>query len=605
MANITNEVNVHDGAAVTNWISQINAGGTIYDIATHHGITFREGNGGATTTWNGLSDIEVVIPSITDIVQTPIEFAGTVGANGVISWNAGHTDGPKDGYLVFVTVDCTFADLACEAGDMAVYANGKWNIVSGENQVKIVSATDNNITDDNRTVVAVGAAKDVLVVEGKALSLTLDYAEIMNHTTVTKGDVIGVAFGDMIVDNAYVQLTQDKDNTLTVGTDVNIDVPTKLTDGTVTFNNKSVIKEVNFGTFTQGTLPEFTPNSEKKLDIAGGTLTPTSGLQTGDFVDSVSLADVTFEIADDSDDNKIKMLTSIVAGQGAEFLNGIKVTGEGETASFTVMGYVAPTKGDNTTFVEGLVGNLTPVTSITAGDFKLVAGTDLATGFGAEAASGDVLSSVEVTANNNTSVLNNATVTDHVLSFGSTNVTSGVSVDRKYKSLTKTGFEYTAPKATNTEFVTSGFTRTADIDYTFNTGKETTYTTTEAMWKLNTPDLVITKGGYTINHSNMKATVPANSFVASATKGTLPTWEGYKATPIDLTASVATDLDVKTETIHTLVADLNTITLPGAYHLGSATAAGDETVLVGKAGSLADVNATVDLQGYVTDVKIQ
>ena len=269
------------------------------------------------------------------------------------------------------------------------------------------------------------------------------------------------------------------------------------------------------------------------------------------------------------------------------------------------MGYVAPTKGDNTTFVEGLVGNLTPVTSITAGDFKLVSGNDLATGFGTEAASGEVLSSVEVTANNNTSVLNNATVTDHVLSFGSTNVTSGVSVDRKYKSLTKTGFQYTAPQATNTDFVTSGFTRTADVDYTFNTGKETTYTTTDAMWKLNTPDLVITKGGYTINHSNMKATVPADSFIGSATQGTLPTWEGYKATPIDLTASVATGLDVKTETIHTLVAGLDTITLPGAYHLGSATAAGDETVLVGKAGSLADVNATVDLQGYVTDVKIQ
>ena len=605
MANITNDVNVHDGAAVTNWISQINAGGTVYDIATHHGITFREGNGGAATTWNGLSDIEVVIPSITDIVQTPIEFAGTVDGNDKITWNAGHTDGPKDGYLVFVTVDCTLDSAACEAGDMAVYANGKWNIVSGENQVKIVSATDSNITEDNRTVVAVGAAKDVLVVEGKALSLTLDYAEIMKHTTVKKGDVIGVAFGDMTVGDAYVQLTQDKEETLTVGTNVNIDVPTKLTDGTVTFNNKTVIKDVDFGTFTQGTLPEFTKNSEKKLDIAGGTLTPTSGLQTGDFVDSVSLADVTFEVADASDPNKIKMITSIVPGQGADFLNGIKVTGEGETASFTVMGYVAPTKGDNTTFVEGLVGNLTPVTSITAGEFKLVSGTDLATGFGTEAASGEVLSSVEVTANNNTSVLNNATVTDHVLSFGSTNVTSGVSVDRKYKSLTKTGFQYTAPQATNTDFVTSGFTRTANVDYTFKTGKETTYTTTDAMWKLNTPDLVITKGGYTINHSNMKATIPGESFVASATQGTLPTWEGYNATPIDLTASVATNLDVKTETIHTLVAGLDTIELPGAYHLVSATAAGDETVLVGKAGSLKDVNATVDLQGYVTDVKIQ
>lgn len=605
MANITNEVNVHDGAAVTNWISQINAGGTVYDIATHHGITFRDGNGGSTTTWNGLTDIEVVIPSITDIVQTPIEFAGTVGANGVITWNAGHTDGPKDGYLVFVTVDCTFADLACEAGDMAVYANGKWNIVSGENQVTIVSATDKNITDDNRTVVAVGAAKDVLVVEGKALSLTLDYAEIMTHTTVSKGDVVDVVFKDMIVGDAYVQLTQEKDTTLTVGTDVNIDVPTKLKDGTVTFNNKTVIKDVNFGTFTQGTLPEFTPNSDKKLDIAGGTLTPTSGLQTGDFVDSVSLGDVTFVPADDSDGNKIKMLTGIVAGQGAEFLKGFHVTAaEGETSNFTVMGYVAPTKGDNTVFVEGLAGGLTPVTSITAGDFKLVTGTDLATGFGTEAASGDVLSSVEVTPSS-ASVLNNATVTDHVLSFGSINVTSGVSVERKYKSLTKTGFEYTAPKATNTNFVTSGFTRTADINYTFDTGKETTYTPSEAMWKLDTPDLVITKGGYTINHTNMKATVPANSFVASATQGTLPTWEGYKATPVDLTASVATDLDVKSETIHTLVADVTTIPIPGKYHLGSATAAGDDTVLVGKAGELADVNATVNLKDYVIDVKIQ
>ena len=113
MANISDKTNLTNhtgvvneaGVAGANWISQINAGGTVYDIATHHGITFREGNGGATTTWNGLSDIEVIIPSITDIVQSPIEFAGTV-AGGKVEWNATHTDGPKTGYLVFVTENC-------------------------------------------------------------------------------------------------------------------------------------------------------------------------------------------------------------------------------------------------------------------------------------------------------------------------------------------------------------------------------------------------------------------------------------------------------------------------------------------------------------------
>jgi hypothetical protein len=67
MANISSkETLLHGGAEVTNWISQINAGGTVYDIATHHSITFKDGNGGAETVWNGLTDLEVVIPSIAD-----------------------------------------------------------------------------------------------------------------------------------------------------------------------------------------------------------------------------------------------------------------------------------------------------------------------------------------------------------------------------------------------------------------------------------------------------------------------------------------------------------------------------------------------------------
>lgn len=609
MANISDKTNLTDhtgvvnesGVAGANWISQINAGGQVYDIATHHGVTFVEGKGGARTTWNGLSDIEVVIPSITDIVQTPIEFAGTVGADGNITWVNGHSAPAKAGNLVFITADCTFNTIACEAGDMAIYDGSKWNVVTGENQVQLVGTVENN-----KVTVAVGSAKDVLTVEGKTLALTLDYADIMKHTTVNKGDVVDVHFGNMTVGNAYVSLTYAGDQSpMTIGTDINIDKASKLKDGTVNLKNaKGLVNSVNFGTFTPGELPTFTSNSEKTLAVTGGALSATSGQKSGDFVDSVTFGNVTFVQADAQDENKIQMLTGITAGKGNEFLNGIHVTGETETADLTIAGYVAPTK-ENVQFAEGLVGGLTPVTSISAGDFKLVAGTDLATGFGAESESGDVLSKVTVTANNNTSVLNNAVVNDHVLSFGTTNVTSGVSTEYKYKSLTKTGFEYTAPVATNTAFVTSGFAKVADVKYTFGRDKETTYSSTSAMWKLNTPELSVTKGSYSINHTNMKATVPNGTFIASATQGSLPTLTGYGVETVDITGSVATDLSYVQVPIHTLAADVNTITLPGKYGLTSAESAdGDNTVLVGKAGELTVAKGSVDLSGYVTDVKI-
>ena len=170
--------------------------------------------------------------------------------------------------------------------------------------------------------------------------------------------------------------------------------------------------------------------------------------------------------------------------------------------------------------------------------------------------------------------------------------------------MTKTGFEYTAPIATNTAFVTSGFEKVADVNYTFGRDKETTYSPTSAMWKLNTPELGITKGSYSINHTNMKATVPNGTFIASATQGSLPSLTGTGVTTVDIEGSVATDLSYEQVTIHTLGADVNTITLPGAYGLTSAESAGDNTVLVGKAGELTVVQGSIDLKDYVTNVTI-
>ena len=73
--NIVDKTNLttHTGVTVDetkvaskNWISQINAGGTVYDIATHHSIKFQDGKDGAVTEWNGLTDLEIVIPTIKD-----------------------------------------------------------------------------------------------------------------------------------------------------------------------------------------------------------------------------------------------------------------------------------------------------------------------------------------------------------------------------------------------------------------------------------------------------------------------------------------------------------------------------------------------------------
>ena len=73
--NINNTVSEHVNKTSENWISQINAGNVTYDIATHHSITFKDGKGDETgIEWNGLSDLEIVIPNITDMVQSPIVF---------------------------------------------------------------------------------------------------------------------------------------------------------------------------------------------------------------------------------------------------------------------------------------------------------------------------------------------------------------------------------------------------------------------------------------------------------------------------------------------------------------------------------------------------
>lgn len=603
MAKFENNANVHDGVNVTNWISQINAGGTTYDIATHHSIKFVEGS--EETTWNGLTDLTVVIPTIQDIVQTPIEFAGTVGANGEVSWNAEHTDGPKVGYLVFVTADCTFNGNACEAGDMAIYDGTKWNIVSGENQVKIVGATDSSITDENRTVVKVGAAKDVLVVEGKSLSLTLDYTDLNDaHLATSKGVVTSVAFDKMTVGSIGIKLNKADDVPTTIGEEKSFQNATALANGTVNLiNAEGLVNDINWGTFDKGTATTSEKNSAQDLTVTGGKLDLSSSQGTGAFVDSVSLDDVVkFVDANTDEAGSIKTLTTLTSAAGAQFLNGIHTTGKDETADLTIVGHITPKAGVDAEYVSGLKGSASPVIGVeTAGSFTIDGGIkNIVTGWGNESTSGDVVSSVSVSANNDTDVFNSASVTDHVLSFGTTKVASSVTTNCSYKSLTKAAYTYTPTTLKYGEFTKSGFEKSDDVKYTFSRGNETVYSAETKNWKLSTPELDVTYGSYSFNDGGMKAAVPAQTFVTSVTAGELPSWTGYDFDTVNVTGTVGTALTAEPFEFNAL--KTNSINMPGAYSLSTVESDGDITV--GKAGTLAANTATVDLTGYLTGVAI-
>ena len=596
MANFENNLNVHDEAPVANWISQINAGGTVYDIATHHSIKFVEG--GEETTWNGLSDLTVVIPTIQDIVQTPIEFAGTVDANGDITWVEGHT-AAEVGSLVFVTADCTFNGIACEAGDMAIYDGKKWNVVSGENQVEIVGTIDG----ENRATVALGcAAKDVLTVEGKSLALALDYEDLKKHLKVTKGygDVESVVFGDVTVSGVGLKLEKAADVPTTIGADKDFENATALADGTVGFNVSKVVTSVDFGTFNAGAFPEAKRNTAKDFAVTGGSLTAGAG---SDFVTDVTLGEIKLVEAGAGDADKITVLSGITSGVGASFLNGIALTKDGETADLTIAGAYVPTNGVNTTFVEGLEEGSKVLTGYTAGSFTLAGGaTEVVTGF-AEG-SDEVLGGVDVQVNNDTSVLNTATVEDHVLSFGTTKVASSVSVTPQTKKLelSKAAYDYKPTTFTESGFKTSGFTQQAAINYTFGRANETVYTPDTAMWKVSTAAPTVSKGAYTINRGDMKVTVGAGVFVEDVTGGTLPSWTGGVASDMTLEGSVGTALTTETVTIKQLTVD--SIDLPGAYSLKTATEGADVTVGAAGVGAATIGNSTIDLSKYITSVDV-
>jgi hypothetical protein len=606
MANIEDKTNLTNHGNLTetnelNWISQINVGDTIYDIATHHGITFKDGSKGSPVVWNGLTDLEIVIPSITDIVQTPIEFAGTVGENGAITWNAGHGSEPEVGNLLFITKDCTFADLACESGDMAIYDGTKWNVVSGENEVMLVAPMDQE--DGNVATVAVGSSKNVLTVAGKTLALTLDYTELNKHLDKKSGGDEVVDLSSVKVASKRIGLSQATAEPKTIGELKTLTLATELKDGTVTFTGaENLVNSVNFGKLDPGAFPVYNKNTAAiPLSVSDGglALNKTEG---DDFVTGITLGNISIASATASDNNAFNMVTGVTSKEGTDtFVNGIITTNDSSEAAFTLKGYYIPQNGVDTKYVTGLGDGNDVVTNINAGSFELVEGTALATGFTSEEAdSGDVVSSVSVTTGT-TDVFSGAKVEGNVLSFSTSTVHSGnVTTTAKYKTLNKTGFKYTSATADKGGFTTAGFTKDNDVMYKVTTGKEKLWETTTQSVKIDTPTVTPTKGKYVINHDEMKATVPAETFYIGMTDGKLPSLSDGSVTNATLVGSVKTELATTTDKINVLSA--TSIDMPGAYSIVDVQTGGVE---VGKAGALNDIEtAIVDLEGYLTDVTV-
>lgn len=479
-----------------NYISQINAGGTLYDIATHYGITFKNGMTDTQgTVWNGITDLEVIIPTVTDLVKTPIQFAGTVGADGTISYREGVSKTPEAGYLVFIAADCTFETVACEAGDMAVYDGKKWNVVTGENQVEIVGVGSNN----EANVVLTATAKDVLTVEGKTLKLSIDYTGVEDVLTISKnGDVkLTAADGKTAVAAKYLKLTKAADVTKTIGKPESAEIPTALKSGDVTIKEKVLVKgDIDF---TSGTLPTLKKNDTAVVANVNNTLSvgkkSTADGADGAYVASIdgAIKSATLVASDTATGAALTFVKSISTKEGAEFVNGIHVaasTEETEGKGDIVIPGKVSLDADKKTFVTGLgkegdTGAL--VSNITVGAVTVGDGENIVTGLGAakQDASGDVITNVTVgSAAQDTAaqwfysglgeaksaefdvvssvsvgavslvaddanafakdVLATAKVDNHVLSFGTVKASSPVKVDQKTstingKSFTKSG----------------------------------------------------------------------------------------------------------------------------------------------------------------------
>lgn len=657
---LTNGAVIASGAASENYVQQIAAGNTNFDIAVKNGIRFFNGqNDENGILWDGVSPMEVVIPTLADIVTDPVRLVGTINASG-----EGAPSTPKNGDLVYITADCTFASQACEAGDMAVYYNNDWHVISGENQITIVGGeTDKS---GNHTVAISGTAVKVLDVEGKGLSLAIDYGDIREEMafSTNPSTTLTVSNGQVTVAPMYVALSQTAGTSEDISTSVSIDLPTALANGAVTID--SVLRASDF-TFTSGSFPTISKNAEAITVNASHSMTIAKSNTTGDFVtDVTAIKAISFDVGT-SAFNDFSYVTGLSSIAGTSFVSGVhtydSTKDEGKTADFSIWGQATVS---NSTFVSGLSEDSTSgdlVSAITVGAVTLGEGSGILTGLSTEGSDvvtsvsfgdivedtsakwffsglttegSDVVTNVTVgavtfTADNNSSFASSAivsaSVSNHVLTFSTGSFMTPVAISQADSVVDMSGFSKGGVKLSGASFTSKGFTTASlsqaetsvsfksvlfddvtlsqtSASYFFDKAQDHNYEAVIGYTKVTVTDADVIKNGAVIENPTITASIPANSVAVDVTGGTLPTFSVGAATGT-ISGTVGTALTTSSVSWLGVDPSKKDIAVAGAYTLVSdSTVTGAIKVAAANTYDLNNGAVTITAGAYVTDVLV-
>ena len=635
----------------TNYIKQINAGNATHDIAVQNGIKFF--NGGTEIDWDGTQPLEVVIPTRGDIVANPVVLKGVINKPGDVPSNDVASNG--DLYYIGTTGKYFTPEVACEAGDMAIYYDKKWNVISGENQIQLAGGT----TDDsgNHSVVLSETAAKVIEVEGKDLSLSVNYADILGKITADgNGEkTIALSNGKTTIPGKYLTLSSTTADSKDITTSVSIELPTALKSGAVTISDKVLVSK-DF-TWDAGTLPSIKKNDAAITVNASHHMTIAASGTTGDFVTGVTAIKGVSLAEGSSLSNDIAYVAGLSAVAGKSFVSGIHAHTAADGSKdpdFTVPGVVTAASDVNT-FVTGVEDSTSGlVSSITVGAVtgKFVTGlskngTSVLTGvtFGnaaldtsgernwfvtgladnAEAVTGVTFGKVVVTPQTSSAFVS-ASVNNHVLSFNTgkfmtsaTAALSGTGVTTK--AFTKGGVKLTGFSSTSDTLKTGSVSqaettisykslKTGAVTLTqgttgfhFDKEKSAAYSPIMGYKKVNVTAADVSKAGAVLDNTDITATIPAGAVAVSLNAGTLPSLT-IAAPTGTLSGTVGTELTKVSKDWLAVDPDKKMIAGATTWSLVE-TAVSTEGIEVAKAGKYDVTGDTViEANSFIAAVKV-
>ena len=636
-------------ASSVNYIKQIFDGSVTHDIAVEKGITFYNGGKDDATafTWDGTRPLEVVIPTLADIVANPVVLKGILNSSSEVPSK------PSNGDLYYIGTTGSYFNppIACEAGDMAIYYEGKWNVISGENQIELAGTDDGS---GNHSVVLSETAANVIKVEGKDLSLSVNYADILGKITADgNGEkTIALKDGKTTISGKYLTLSSTAGEATDITKSVNIDLPTALKSGDVTITNKVLVSD-NF-TFTSGSFPTIKKNDAPITVNATHNMTiAASG--SGDFVTGVDAIKSAKLVNGDSSTNDIAYVAGLSKVAGKSFVSGIHAHGAADadkTPDFTVPGVVTADASVNTfvTGVEdstsGLVSSITVgavtgefVTGLTGGGTSVLTSVSFGdtiqdstrewfvTGLeGNAAAVTDVTFGEVVVTPQTSSAIVSASVNNHVLSFtpgnfmtSATAALSGTGVTTK--AFTKGGVKLSGfEKASDTLKTGSVSQAETTISYKslktgavtlsqgatgfhFDKAESAAYEPVMGYKKVEVSAATTTKSGAVLQNTAITATIPAEQVVVDLNAGTLPSLT-IAAPTGTIAGTVGTELTTVSK--EWLAVDPNKKMIAGATTWSLVeSAVSTEGIEVAKAGTY-DVNGktVIEANSFIAAVKV-